>query len=150
MEVILLDNVIGLGQLGDKANVKPGYARNFLIPQGKAARATKANLERFEAERAELERKQAERLSAAQKRADAFAGVELQVDVKAGDEGKLFGSVEIGRARGCWPILAHARHNIAPVGIARHGDANAAPCFRKVQFDPVGGQQHTSDSTGTF
>ena len=93
MEVILLDNVIGLGQLGDKANVKPGYARNFLIPQGKAARATKANLERFEAERAELERKQAERLSAAQKRADAFAGVELQVDVKAGDEGKLFGSV---------------------------------------------------------
>jgi large subunit ribosomal protein L9 len=93
MEVILLDNVIGLGQLGDKANVKPGYARNFLIPQGKAARATKANLERFEAERAELERKHAERLGAAQKRADAFAGVELQVDVKAGDEGKLFGSV---------------------------------------------------------
>ena len=62
MEVILLDKVIGLGQLGDKANVKPGYARNFLIPQGKAVRATKANLERFEAERAELERKQAERI----------------------------------------------------------------------------------------
>lgn len=93
MEVILLDKVIGLGQLGDKANVKPGYARNFLIPQGKAARATKANLERFEAQRAELERQLSERLSAAQKRADSFAGVTLELEVKAGDEGKLFGSV---------------------------------------------------------
>lgn len=93
MEVILLDKVIGLGQLGDKANVKPGYARNFLIPQGKAVRATKANLERFEAQRAELERQLAERLNAAQKRADSFAGVTLEIEVKAGDEGRLFGSV---------------------------------------------------------
>ena len=93
MEVILLDKVQGLGQLGDTARVKPGYARNYLIPQGKAVRATKQNVERFEAERAELERKQAERLSAAQKRADQFAGVTLEVQVKAGDEGKLFGSV---------------------------------------------------------
>ncbi len=93
MDVILLDKVQGLGQLGDTARVKPGYARNYLIPQGKAVRATKANIEQFEAERAELERKQAERLSAAQKRADQFAGVTLEVQVKAGDEGKLFGSV---------------------------------------------------------
>ena len=93
MDVILLDKVQGLGQLGDTARVKPGYARNYLIPQGKAVRATKANIEQFEAERAELERKQAERLSAAQKRADQFAGVTLDVQVKAGDEGKLFGSV---------------------------------------------------------
>lgn len=93
MDVILLDKVQGLGQLGDTASVKPGYARNFLIPQGKAVRASKANIEQFEAERAELERKQAERLSAAQKRADQFAGVALEVQVKAGDEGKLFGSV---------------------------------------------------------
>lgn len=93
MDVILLDKVQGLGQLGDTARVKPGYARNYLIPQGKAVRATKANIEQFEAERAELERKQAERLSAAQKRADRFAGVTLEVQVKAGDEGKLFGSV---------------------------------------------------------
>ena len=93
MDVILLDKVQGLGQLGDTARVKPGYARNYLIPQGKAVRATKANIEQFEAERAELERKQAERLSAAQKRADQFAGVALEVQVKAGDEGKLFGSV---------------------------------------------------------
>ncbi len=93
MEVILLDKVIGLGQLGDKANVKPGYARNFLIPQGKAVRATKANLERFEAQRAELERQLAERLNAAQKRAVSFAGVTLEIEVKAGDEGRLFGSV---------------------------------------------------------
>ena len=93
MDVILLDKVQGLGKLGDTARVKPGYARNYLIPQGKAVRATKANIEQFEAERAELERKQAERLSAAQKRADQFAGVTLEVQVKAGDEGKLFGSV---------------------------------------------------------
>jgi large subunit ribosomal protein L9 len=93
MEVILLDKVQGLGQLGDTTRVKPGFARNYLIPQGKAVRATKENLARFEAERAELERKQADRLNAAQKRADQFAGVVLEVRVKAGDEGKLFGSV---------------------------------------------------------
>ena len=93
MEVILLDKVQGLGQLGDKARVKPGYARNFLIPTGRAVRATKENLERFEQQRAELEIKLAERLSDAQKRADKFAGVELEIAVKAGDEGKLFGSV---------------------------------------------------------
>jgi len=93
MDVILLDKVQGLGQLGDKARVKPGYARNFLIPTGKAVRATKANLENFEQQRAELERKQAERLSEAQKRADLFAGVVIEIAAKAGDEGKLFGSV---------------------------------------------------------
>ncbi|MEM7407040.1 MAG: 50S ribosomal protein L9 [Pseudomonadota bacterium] len=93
MEVILLDKVQGLGQLGDTARVKPGFARNYLIPQGKAVRATKANLQRFEEQRAELERAQAERLGEAQKRADQFAGVELEIAVKAGDEGKLFGSV---------------------------------------------------------
>ena len=93
MEVILLDKVVSLGQLGDVVNVKPGYARNFLIPQGIAVRATKTNLESFEARRAELEREQTARLTEAQKRADQMAGLALEIPVKAGDEGKLFGSV---------------------------------------------------------
>ena len=93
MEVILLDKVGSLGQLGDVVRVKPGYARNYLIPQGIAVRANKANLEEFEARRAELEKQQADRLNAAQKRADGMAGLTLDVPVKAGDEGKLFGSV---------------------------------------------------------
>ena len=78
MEVILLDKVVSLGQLGDVVNVKPGYARNFLIPQGIAVRATKTNLESFEARRAELEREQTARLTEAQKRADQMAGLALK------------------------------------------------------------------------
>lgn len=93
MDVILLDRVPALGGLGDVVKVKPGYARNFLIPQGIALRANKHNLEAFEARRAELERVQGDRLNAAQKRADSLAGVALEIRVKAGDEGKLFGSV---------------------------------------------------------
>jgi large subunit ribosomal protein L9 len=93
MEVILLDKVGSLGQLGDVVNVKPGYARNYLIPHGIAVRANKVNLEAFEVRRAELERDQAARLSEAQKRADSMAGVALEIQVKAGEEGKLFGSV---------------------------------------------------------
>lgn len=93
MEVILLDKVGSLGQLGDVVRVKPGYARNYLIPQGIAVRANKVNLEAFEARRADLEKQQADRLNAAQKRADSMAGVVLEIPVKAGDEGKLFGSV---------------------------------------------------------
>ena len=93
MEVILLDRIVSLGELGDVVKVKPGYARNYLIPQGIAVRANKANLEAFEARRAELEREQANRLGDAQKRADQMAGLALEIPVKAGDEGKLFGSV---------------------------------------------------------
>ena len=90
MNVILLEKVAGLGELGDRVEVKAGYARNFLIPQGKA---TKANIERFEARRAELERQQAEKLADAERRAAALAGKVLTILAKAGDEGKLFGSV---------------------------------------------------------
>ena len=73
MNVILLEKVAGLGELGDRVEVKAGYARNFLIPQGKATEATKANIERFEARRAELERQQAEKLADAERRAAALA-----------------------------------------------------------------------------
>ena len=93
MEVILLEKVANLGALGAKVNVKPGYGRNFLIPQGKAVPATKANLEAFEARRAELERQEAETLAAAQARAEQLATLAVVIAAKSGDEGKLFGSV---------------------------------------------------------
>lgn len=94
MQVILLDKIGNLGSLGDTVNVKSGYARNFLIPQGKAVMATKANVEMFESRRAELEAKVAEQLAAAQTRADQVNALEAVVIAsKAGDEGKLFGSI---------------------------------------------------------
>lgn len=93
MEVILLQKVANLGSLGSKVNVKPGYGRNFLIPQGKAVPATKNNLEAFEARRAELERVAAEVLATAQARAEQLAALNVVIAAKSGDEGKLFGSV---------------------------------------------------------
>ncbi len=93
MQVILLETVENLGKLGDTVKVKPGYARNFLLPQGKAMPATKENLAEVEAHRAELERQEAEALAAARARAEQLEGREVTVVRKAGDEGKLFGSV---------------------------------------------------------
>jgi large subunit ribosomal protein L9 len=93
MEVILLDKVENLGNIGEKVNVKAGYARNFLLPQGKATVATAENLAVFEARRAELEAKQAEVIASAQGRATKLAGLELSITAKSGVEGKLFGSL---------------------------------------------------------
>ncbi len=94
MEVILLENVGNLGALGDKVDVKPGYGRNFLIPQGKAVPATEDNVARFEARRAELEAAAVASLEAAQERAAAVEGLEgISIAATAGEEGKLFGSV---------------------------------------------------------
>jgi large subunit ribosomal protein L9 len=93
MQVILLEKVTNLGTLGDIVKVKDGYGRNFLIPQGKAKRATEANKAEFAAKRAELEKKQAEILAAAQTRAEKLAGFMLQISQKAGVDGRLFGSV---------------------------------------------------------
>lgn len=94
MEVILLDKIAKLGGLGDKVTVKSGYARNFLLPQGKAVFASKANVEHFEARRAELEKQLAENLAAAQARAAKLTELaEVTIASKAGDEGKLFGSI---------------------------------------------------------
>ena len=94
MQVILLDKIVHLGNVGDQVNVKSGYARNFLIPQGKAVMATKANIEHFEARRAELEAAAAANLAAAQARAAQIAALEaITIASKAGDEGRLFGSV---------------------------------------------------------
>ena len=94
MEVILLDKIAKLGGLGDKVSVKSGYARNFLLPKGKAVFASAANVEHFEARRAELEKKLAETLSAAEARAAKLVALgEVTIASKAGDEGKLFGSI---------------------------------------------------------
>jgi len=93
MQIILLEKIGNLGQLGDVVKVKDGYARNFLIPTGKAKRATPANLAQFEARRAELERESAAHLAAAQARAETLASLAVQIAQKAGVDGKLFGSV---------------------------------------------------------
>lgn len=93
MEVILLGKVENLGNLGDVVKVRNGYARNFLIPYGKAKSATKANVAEFEARRAELEKAAAEALAAAQARAAKLEGAAVTIAGRAGTEGKLFGSV---------------------------------------------------------
>jgi len=93
MQVILLERIKGLGALGTKVDVKPGYGRNFLIPQGKALPATVKNLAEFEVRRVELERQEAEVLAVATARAEKLAAITVTVVSKAGDEGKLFGSV---------------------------------------------------------
>ena len=93
MNVILLDNVENLGRIGDLVKVKPGYGRNYLLPQGKAALATPENIKQIEARRAELEKAAAAELAAAKQRAEAINGVELVIPANVGSEGKLFGSV---------------------------------------------------------
>src|SRR3977135_1041459 len=93
MQIILLEKVVNLGALGDVVKVKDGYARNFLIPHGKAKRATEANLKVFEAKRAELEKAQATQLAQAQERGAKLEGLMVQIAQKAGVDGRLFGSV---------------------------------------------------------
>ena len=93
MQIILLEKVVSLGTLGDVVKVKDGYARNFLIPQRKAKRATPANLAEFETRRAELEKAQADELTAAQARGAELDGLTIQITRKAGVDGRLFGSV---------------------------------------------------------
>jgi large subunit ribosomal protein L9 len=93
MQVILLEKVVNLGGLGDVVKVKDGFARNFLIPQGKAKRATPENLAEFETRRADLEKTQADALAAAQERGAKIDGLAVQITRKAGVDGRLFGSV---------------------------------------------------------
>ncbi len=93
MQVILLEKLANLGQLGDVVKVRDGYARNFLIPQGKARRATEAAIGEFEARRAELEKAQSDRLAAAQAAGAKLGGTVVRIAEKAGVDGRLFGSV---------------------------------------------------------
>jgi len=123
MEVILLEKVENLGNLGDRVNVKPGYGRNFLIPGGKATPATEEHIKAFEARRAELEKAASEHLAAAEARRDQLAELRVTIKAKAGEEGKLFGSVgtsdiaEAVTAAG----IAIERHEVRmPQGAFRH------------------------------
>jgi len=93
MQIILLEKVVNLGQLGDVVKVKDGYARNYLIPQGKAKRANEANLAEFQAKRTELENSQAAALAVATDTATRIEGLTIQIAQKAGVDGRLFGSV---------------------------------------------------------
>ena len=93
MQVILLEKVINVGNLGDVVKVKDGYARNFLIPQKRARRATASAVAEFEAKRAELEKAAAEKLAAAQAQGDKLSGLTVTIGQKAGVDGRLFGSV---------------------------------------------------------
>ena len=93
MNVILLDNIENLGSIGDLVSVKAGYGRNFLLPKGKAALATKENIKEFETKRTGLEKAAAEGLASAKARAELVQGMELVIPANAGSEGKLFGSI---------------------------------------------------------
>lgn len=93
MNVILLEKIRGLGDLGEQVKVRPGYGRNYLVPQGKALPATAANVEVFEARKAELIKRAEESVSAARMRAEAAAKLELSISARASEEGKLYGSV---------------------------------------------------------
>lgn len=93
MQVILMEKMVNLGSLGDVVKVKDGFARNYLIPQGKAKRATQANLKEFENRRSELEKKANETLTGSQERAAKLEGMKIEIAQKAGVDGRLFGSV---------------------------------------------------------
>ena len=120
MQIILLEKIGGLGNLGDIVTVKNGYARNFLIPSGKAKRATEANMQEFEARRAELEARQAEILADAKARQEKLDGQTITIAQKAGVDGRLFGSVtnaDIAAAvvaSGIEPVKANVRLPSAP------------------------------------
>jgi large subunit ribosomal protein L9 len=141
MEVILLENISNLGALGDKVNVKAGFGRNYLVPQGKAVPATASNIAEFEARRAELEAAAAATLAAAEARAEAINALGLiSIPANAGEEGKLFGSVgtrdiaEAVTAAGCEVDKSEVRLPEGPlrdlgeyeIAIQVHGDVFAA------------------------
>lgn len=139
MEIILLEKIPNLGGLGDRVTVKPGYGRNFLIPQGKAVVATAEKIKHFEERRAELEKKAQETLSAAEARASTIAALKVTIAHKAGDEGRLYGSIgtrdiaEAATAQG----VAVEKHEVRlpngairqvgdyEIGVQLHGDVTA-------------------------
>jgi len=136
MQVILMEKMANLGNLGDVVKVKDGFARNYLIPQGKAKRATEENLKAFEVRRAELEKAQAETLAQAQARGAKLDGLTVQITQKAGVDGRLFGSVtnydivealkaqghEVERAQVRMPAGPIKQVGDTPLQIALHSD----------------------------
>jgi large subunit ribosomal protein L9 len=123
MEVILLEKIANLGNLGDKVNVKSGYGRNYLLPQGKATAATAENIAVFEARRAELEKAAAEKKAVAEARAAQLADLQITISAVAGDEGKLFGSVgtqDIADALSAAGVAVEKSEVRMPNGTIRH------------------------------
>lgn len=135
MEVILLEKVENLGNLGDRVNVKPGYGRNFLIPSGKATPATEEHIKAFEERRAELEKAAADSLASAEARRDQLADMTVTITAKAGDEGKLFGSV--GTSDIAEAVVA------AGVNIERHEVRLPEGAFRQIGEYKVDIHLHT-------
>ena len=146
MNVILLENVENLGGIGDLVKVKPGYGRNYLLPQGKAALATDANIKQIDARRAELEKAAAEELTKAQARAKAIDGTEIVIPANAGSEDKLFGSVgpiDVAEALAAVQIVVERSEIRMPdgpihelgeftIGIHLHSEVNASVTVRVV------------------
>lgn len=146
MNVILLESVENLGGIGDLVKVKPGYGRNFLLPQGKAALSTSENMKKIEARRAELEKAAAEELVKARKRAEAINGVELVIPANAGSEDKLFGSVgpidiaeafagvqiEVERSEIRMPDGPIHQLGEFQIGVHLHGEVNAEVTVRVI------------------
>ncbi|MCF7986698.1 MAG: 50S ribosomal protein L9 [Methylovulum sp.] len=130
MEVILLEKIANLGNLGDKVTIKAGYGRNYLIPQGKAVAATSTKIAEFEARRAELKKLAAEKFAAAQNRAEALSKLSIIITHKAGDEGRLFGSVgthNIAEAITAAGVAVEKQEIRLPHGAIRHlGDFDVA------------------------
>ncbi|MCL5979886.1 50S ribosomal protein L9 [Acidithiobacillus sulfuriphilus] len=126
MKVILLERINKLGRLGDVVEVRPGYGRNFLVPQGKAVVATNASLEAFQARKAALEEAELERLQAAQARAAALADLVVKIAIQAGEDGRLFGSVglhDISAAlRALGQEVAHSEIRLAEGPLKRIGE----------------------------
>jgi large subunit ribosomal protein L9 len=123
MEIILLEKIANLGNLGDKVTVKPGYGRNYLIPQGKAVVATASKLAEFELRRAELEKKAAADLAAAEARAQAIANITITIAQKAGEEGRLYGSIgtkDIADAATAAGVTVQKNEVRLPMGLIRH------------------------------
>jgi large subunit ribosomal protein L9 len=123
MQVILMEKVVNLGGLGDVVKVKDGFARNFLIPQGKAKRATDKNLKEFENRRVELEKKANEQLTGAQERAAKLEGMKIDIAQKAGADGRLFGSVtnaDISEALGKQGLTVKKAEIRMPQGSLKH------------------------------
>jgi len=139
MQIILMEKVVNLGELGTVVKVKEGYARNYLIPQGKAKRATEKNIAEFEAKRVELEKQQNEKLAAAQARAAKLEGMMVQISQKAGVDGRLFGSVtnadvadalqaqgfEVAKAEVRMPAGPLKQVGDYPIVLALHSDVTA-------------------------
>jgi large subunit ribosomal protein L9 len=123
MQVILMEKVVNLGGLGDVVKVKDGFARNYLIPQGKAKRASEKNLKEFENRRAELEKKANEQLTSSQERAAKLDGMKIEIAQKAGVDGRLFGSVtnaDIAESLGKQGLTVKKAEIRMPTGPLKH------------------------------